>query len=186
MLNFSVFDNDETLGDITRGVTGTVQGAGVRHMTLQVTISFLGSWLAPQLSWFRDEASIVKDELQRNGWIVRGIARTSTNVGGVGAYTFLIDVELHGNFSDSEIVGTARSVLSRIGSDVRVSIARNSVNYVSTNVGGGPLSSANPATASSAATFFDNLGAGLGAGLGISSPVVLLAGGVHLIVLLKR
>lgn len=184
-MNFSVFENDQTFGDVTRGVTGTVQ-TQIRHMSLQVTMEFIGSMIGAG-SWLVNEAALVKTTLEANGWIVRGCRRTSTNLAGVGAYTFQVDVELHGNFSDATIVSTAKSVLSSIANNVRVSIIRSQVSYVNSNIGGGvtgggafdEISRLLGNTAGSAA-----VGAGLG--LGISTPILILGGGLILILLLKR
>lgn len=191
-MHFSVFDNDETLG-FTDWATIGVAGGGVslgsgrtqRGRVRQIVFQLVGRFRMSGLGWFTDEQGEIRDTLNGKGWNVSSVS--SVGGSGIGNRTFNIYATVNDTFSD----GQAATIMSRdLESKINIAsvkIVNSSVaSYVNVDASAG-LSAVNGISGGTASgDFLSNLGLGLGGGLGLSSPVVLLGGAVLLLLVLKK
>lgn len=199
MMHFSIFENDDTLGDLTGraggsialpphiggrinlpgvpvaigGATGRVQPTARRELTLRVS-GYPGS--LPGAAFLVDELGAVRSAFTNAGWDVLSIRKISTNIGGFGLYSFELLVSVGSNYTDAEIVSRARQALAQALSGPTVEIVRSSVRYVDLP----------PGVADSSTALGGGFLESLGLGLGVSTPMALGGAALLLVLLLRR
>ena len=198
-MNFSVFADDQTLGD--GGVSGSVGGsaAGVKPSGVkpggvvggiggtvpvkEVVLQLKGN--TPFYSiYYTNEPSKIKGTLNGKGWNVSQVIEMDSGYGGYGTRTWNIYATVADVFSDSEVVGRCRADLESTMNVAKISIIQEGpTNYIQAAVGANQNDISGGTGGSG---FFDNFGLGLGGGLGLSTPIVIAGGVLLLVVLMKR
>jgi hypothetical protein len=178
------------IGGISAGVTGQVQGGG-RYLDVIASME-IGDFGAGLLSLptLRDR---IRTRFVSNGWNVGSIDLSFSN----NRYSLRMGVWVLNRHSDAEVISRARSGLTGMTSGLagialfrNVSVGLQHANVsVGANTGGLTATpngySGDPTNGSgsiSSGSFLDNFGFGLG----VSTPVVLIGGGLLLFLILRR
>jgi len=188
MLNFSIFDNDETLSGAR---DYDPSGALLRDVELRID----GRFQSNLPGWFSDNrnAAGIQAWLEGRGWIIERIANESTAwFPQQSAFNYRVFAIVGTNYSDRQIQDQLRRDLSGFFNVTGIStVSAPWAGQVGTvTIDGRDRTPANyqgqtPPAQTPAPAGSDFL-ASLGSGLGISAPIALIGGGLLLILILRR
>lgn len=176
-MNLSVFD--QGLG------SASDYGPAYRDVVIQIDgiyQSYLPSWNVD------NNAAGIQQTLNSKGWLIEQVANISTAwFPEQSHFTYVVYAVVGNAHSDGEVVSNIQRDLAGFFNISGVSVLSTPYNGPSGQQSSFPAVNYLPATpgvslAPAGSSFLDSLGTGLG----ISTPIVLLAGGVLLLIVLRR
>jgi hypothetical protein len=177
-------------GGLSAGVTGQIQnGQGGRYLDIVGTMAIGG--LASNLVSTSALREAIVGRLRNSGWSVGNVQLTFTG----GLYRIRISVWVYNTYSNQAVLNAAARILTNFNlglygwgpaafRDIRLALETpNATAGAYTNL---PPANYGGSGKVDAGSFLDNLGAGIGSGLGVSTPIVIGAGVLLLVLVLRK
>lgn len=188
MLNFSFFDDDTLSGARDYDPTGAL----LRDVEIIINGNFQS--ISMGILGLPNNAAGIKEYLEGKGWVIDHIGHESASwFPGLSGFTYRIFAVVGTNYSDSQIQSSLRQDLSGFFNISGISTVSppwvGNVGTVTVTPGTNePPANYQPAPGAavvqnpSSSGFLDSLGTGLG----ISTPIALIGGGLLLLILLRK
>jgi hypothetical protein len=179
-------DTDTTGVGGSIGVNVSPAGSRVVNVRVRKTMSAGEALIWPIALYSNSGLSgKIGDALRNSGWDILAVKQTANF--GSGYAEWQVTANVLNQFTDSDVLNNIRGdIASVVGGNVSAAILSTIPAYVNAATGQLVTSQGQPIATAVGGNALDSFLASLGGGLGLSTPVVLLAGGVLLVLFLKR